>query len=95
MKQLTEESNLDKSTMSRQVNSLVKKDLIIKTRGQDKRYTYLKLSREALDMYKQYQKEAELAFADLLTDWSEEEKQSLSVLLLRLNRRFDETINLI
>jgi len=95
LKQLTEESNLDKSTMSRQVNSLVKKDLIIKTRGQDKRYTYLKLSREALDMYKQYQKEAELAFADLLTDWSEEEKQSLSVLLLRLNRRFDETINLI
>lgn len=92
LKQITEESKLDKSTVSRQVNALVKKDYITKTTGKDKRYTYLKLTDEAKDIYAKYKKEAEIAFDDLLNEWTEEEKQAFSILLLRLNRTFSNTL---
>lgn len=92
LKQITEESKLDKSTVSRQVNALVKKDYITKTTGKDKRYTYLKLTDEAKDIYAKYKKEAEIAFDDLLNEWTEEEKQAFSILLSRLNRTFSDTL---
>jgi len=92
LKQITEESKLDKSTVSRQVNALVKKEYIIKTTGKDKRYTYLQLSHEAKDIYKKYKEEAEIAFADLLSEWTEEEKQAFSILLSRLNSIFSEAL---
>lgn len=92
LKQITEESKLDKSTVSRQVNALVKKDYIKKAAGTDKRYTYLKLTDEAKDAYAKYKKEAEIAFDDLLSEWTEEEKQAFSILLSRLNKTFSEAL---
>jgi len=92
LKQITEESKLDKSTVSRQVNALVKKKYIKKTVGKDKRYTYLQLTDQAKDTYKKYKEEAEVAFADLFSEWTEEEKQAFSILLLRLNRIFSEAL---
>lgn len=92
LKAITEASYLDKSTVSRQVNALVKKDLISKKAGQDKRYTYFKLTAKATKVYDAYKKEAERAFDDLMSGWTEDEKQKLSILLMRLNRVFHSAI---
>lgn len=92
LKAITEASYLDKSTVSRQVNALVKKDLISKKAGQDKRYTYFKLTAKATKVYGAYKKEAERAFDDLMSGWTEDEKQKLSILLMRLNRVFHSAI---
>lgn len=92
LKAITEASYLDKSTVSRQVNALVKKNLISKKAGQDKRYTYFKLTAKATKVYGAYKKEAERAFDDLMSGWTEDEKQKLSILLMRLNRVFHSAI---
>lgn len=86
LKQITEISGLDKSTVSRQVNSLVKKGLVKKAIGEDKRFSYFSLSEDAGEIYKTYQINFNQAFDSSLSGWTEEEKQMLSVLLGRLNR---------
>ena len=92
LKEITQASKLDKSTISRQVNNLVKKDLLKKMPGQDKRYAYFKMTPAAKDRYQSYQAEADRAFADLLSSWTEDEKQKLSILLMRLNRVYQSAI---
>lgn len=86
LKQVTELTGLDKSTVSRQINALVVKGLVIKEAGQDKRYSYFKLSEEAANIYSEYQLNFKKSFDLSLAGWTEEEKQMLSVLLGRLNR---------
>lgn len=86
LKEITEASGLDKSTVSRQVNALVKKGYVTKTTGADKRYAYFTLSNEAETAYEEYLQAFQKLFHSSLTGWTEEEKQMLSVLLGRLNR---------
>lgn len=86
LKEITEVSGLDKSTVSRQVNALVKKGWVSKTPGQDKRYVYFTLSNEAQELYDRYQEAFGQALDQTLSGWTEEEKQMLVVLLGRFNR---------
>lgn len=92
LKAITDASYLDKSTISRQVNSLVKKGYIDKKTGNDKRYSYFKLTEQAKTVYAAYKKESIRAFDDLMSGWTEEEKQKLSILLMRLNRIYESAI---
>lgn len=92
LKDITEASLLDKSTISRQVNALVKKDYIAKEVGKDKRYSYFQLTDHAKEVYQAYKQEAERAFDDLLENWTDDEKQKLSILLMRINRIYQGAI---
>lgn len=85
LKQITEISELDKSTISRQINVLVKNGLVLRETGEDKRYSFFELSEEAKEMYKQYISDFVEYFDHTLMGWSEEEKQMLSVLVGRAN----------
>lgn len=86
LKSITEQSQLDKSTISRQMNTLVKNGLVVKTTGADKRYAYFTLSENAKSKFQEYNTAAQKTFSDILAGWTEEEKQLLSVLIGRLNR---------
>ncbi|API89537.1 hypothetical protein BKP56_09840 [Marinilactibacillus sp. 15R] len=86
LKSITEQSQLDKSTVSRQMNTLVKNGLVVKTTGDDKRYAYFTLSEDAKSKFQEYNTAAQKIFSDILEGWTEEEKQLLSVLIGRLNR---------
>lgn len=86
LKSITEKSQLDKSTVSRQMNTLVKKGLVTKTSGEDKRYVYFTLVPEAKNQFKEYNAAISQSFSSVLSGWTEEEKQMLSVLIGRLNR---------
>jgi|SRR5690625_1663393 len=85
LKQITEISELDKSTISRQINVLVKNGLVLRETGEDKRYSFFELSEEAKGMYKQYISDFVEFLDSALIGWSEEEKQMLSVLIGRAN----------
>ena len=54
LKEITEISELDKSTVSRQMNLLVKQKLVTRETGQDKRYSFFELSDEAKEIYQNY-----------------------------------------
>ena len=86
LKQITKESRLDKSTVSRQMNALVRKSLVTKTTGSDKRFVYFKLNEQANETYKDYQTKLEDKFKNIVSGWTEEEAHMLTVLLGRLNR---------
>lgn len=86
LKQITKESRLDKSTVSRQMNALVRKSLVTKTTGSDKRFVYFKLNEPANETYKDYQTKLEDKFKNIVSGWTEEEAHMLTVLLGRLNR---------
>lgn len=86
LKEITEESGLDKSTISRQVNALVAKKLVNKSVGEDKRFVYFTLAQEAEQKFNEYQENVQHVVDHSLSGWTEEEKQMLSVLLGRLNR---------
>lgn len=88
LKAITEQSYLDKSTISRQVNSLVSKDMVTKADGEDKRYSYFKLTPEAKQLYHQFREESVRGFADLLASMTDDEQQKLSILLNRVNRLY-------
>ncbi|MDN6162186.1 MAG: MarR family transcriptional regulator, partial [Atopostipes sp.] len=45
--EITNASGLDKSTVSRQINRLVKEELVLKESGEDKRYSFFELSESA------------------------------------------------
>lgn len=85
LKQITEISELDKSTISRQINVLVKNGLVIREVGEDKRFSFFELSKEAKDMYQQYIEDFVDYFDDTLRGWTEEEKHMFSVLVGRAN----------
>lgn len=85
LKEITKISELDKSTVSRQINVLVKKELVKRESGEDKRFSYFELSDEAKAIYRQYSEDFVKYLDDALMGWSEEEKQMFSVLVGRAN----------
>lgn len=85
LKQITEISALDKSTISRQINVLVDKELVRRESGKDKRFSYFELSDEAKAIYGQFSNDFVKYLDDALRGWSEEEKQMFSVLVGRAN----------
>ena len=90
LKQLTEKSHLDKSTLSRQVNQLVTREWVVRKVGQDKRYVRFFVTgtgKEKLDLY---HKEKNAFLSSILLNWTEEEKQLLFVLIGRLGRSFSQ-----
>ncbi|WP_034303472.1 MarR family winged helix-turn-helix transcriptional regulator [Alkalibacterium sp. AK22] len=92
LKQITEHSKLDKSTVSRQMNALVKKGLVTKTTGRDKRYAYFTVTDEAQQIYKEFHAHMEDKFETILSGWTQEEVHMLTVLLGRLNRSMTNRI---
>lgn len=92
LKDITQKSRLDKSTVSRQMNALVKKEFVTKTTGEDKRYAYFTLTDKALDVFSNYHKHLEEKFESILSGWTEEEVHMLTVLLGRLNRSMTNRI---
>ena len=86
LKELTEKSTLDKSTLSRQVNQLVKKNFVIRETGKDKRFVQFFVTEEGKALHEKYITEKTNQLASILLSWTDEEKQLLYVLLGRLGR---------
>lgn len=93
LKEITEISELDKSTVSRQMNLLVKQKLVSRETGQDKRYSFFELSDEAKEIYQNYTDDFVKYVEDALMGWSEEEKQMFSVLIGRANYSLSPSIS--
>lgn len=93
LKDITTRSRLDKSTVSRQMNALVRKDLVTKTIGTDKRYVHFKLNEQAGVVAKNYRAKLEEKVQKILSGWTEEEAHMLTVLLGRLNRSMINRLN--
>lgn len=93
LKDITARSRLDKSTVSRQMNALVRKDLVTKTIGTDKRYVHFKLNEQAGIVAKDYRAKLEEKVQKILSGWTEEEAHMLTVLLGRLNRSMINRLN--
>lgn len=93
LKDITARSRLDKSTVSRQMNALVRKDLVTKTIGTDKRYVHFKLNEQAGVVAKNYRAKLEEKVQKILSGWTEEEAHMLTVLLGRLNRSMINRLN--
>lgn len=83
--EITKISGLDKSTVSRQINGLVKKEYVLRESGKDKRYSFFELSKSAKIIYNNYNENFTNYIADALNAWSEEEKHMFSVMLGRAN----------
>lgn len=88
LKEITEISELDKSTVSRQINVLVRDQLVFRNTGEDRRFSYFELTEEAKSIYKQYVKDFTKHVDQALNGWSEEEKQMFLVLIGRANYSF-------
>lgn len=82
---ITKISGLDKSTVSRQINVLVKENLVLRESGEDKRYSFFELSESAKIIYNNYMKNFIGYIEDALRAWSEEEKHMFSVMVGRAN----------
>ncbi len=85
LKEITQISELDKSTISRQINALVKNGLVTRKTGEDKRFSFFELSEEAKSIYHQFTEDFVDYINHALIGWSEEEKQMFSVLIGRAN----------
>lgn len=85
LKEITEISELDKSTISRQINRLVKDDLVSRETGEDKRYSFFELSENAKMIYREYLSSFIEYLEEALKAWSEEEKHMFSVMIGRVN----------
>lgn len=92
LKEITELSKLDKSTVSRQMNALVKKEFVTKTVGKDKRFAYFTLTDDALAVFNDFQTHLKEKFNSILSGWTEEEVHMLTVLVGRLNRSMTNRI---
>lgn len=90
--QITDISGLDKSTVSRQINGLVKDEYVLRESGKDKRYSFFELSKDAKIIYSQYKENFIKYIADALSAWSEEEKHMFSVLIGRANYSFSTAL---
>lgn len=93
LKEITSISELDKSTISRQINVLVKEGLVIREVGEDKRFSFFELTDEAKTIHKQYMNDFVLFIEDALQGWSEEEKQLFTVLIGRANYSFSNALS--
>lgn len=85
LKEITKISELDKSTISRQINILVDNELVVRGSGDDKRFSFFELTDEAKAIYRQYSRDFVEYMNKALSGWSEEEKQMFSVLIGRAN----------
>lgn len=85
LKEITEISELDKSTISRQINVLVKDGLVLRETGSDKRFSFFQLSDDAKIIYQKYVTDFTAFMEDALRGWSEEEKHMFSVMVGRAN----------
>lgn len=83
--EITNATGLDKSTVSRQINRLVKEEFVLKESGEDKRYSFFELSENAKIVYNNYQENFINYINDALNAWSEEEKHMFLVMLGRAN----------
>lgn len=88
LKEITEISELDKSTISRQMNVLVNSKLVTRSVGEDKRFSYFQLTEEAKVIYRQYTKDFIEYVDHSLNGWSEEEKHMFLVLIGRATYSF-------
>ena len=93
LKDITEISELDKSTISRQINRLVKDELVLRETGEDKRYSFFELSENAKIIYDDYASSFVEYFSEALQAWSEEEKHLFSVLVGRANYSLSTSLN--
>lgn len=82
---ITAVSGLDKSTVSRQINGLVKEELVLRETGEDKRYSFFELSENAKIIYSNYLTNFTDYIENALRGWSEEEKHMFSVMVGRAN----------
>lgn len=82
---ITAVSGLDKSTVSRQINGLVKEELVLRETGEDKRYSFFELSENAKIIYSNYLTNFTDYIEKALRAWSEEEKHMFSVMVGRAN----------
>lgn len=92
LKEITAISELDKSTVSRQINVLVRDQLVSRKTGEDKRFSYFELTEEAKGIYMQYVQDFTKHVDQALHGWSEEEKQMFLVLIGRANYSFSNNI---
>ncbi|TFJ38576.1 hypothetical protein CKN73_10230 [Carnobacterium divergens] len=88
IKKLSFETNLDKSTLSRQLDILVKKNLVIEIKNEDRRLRNVQLSEEGQNLQNQINQNLTQQWELIFQSWSDEEKQLLMVLLGRMNRSF-------
>nr|SFZ88106.1 Transcriptional regulator, MarR family [Loigolactobacillus rennini] len=83
--ELCRQTNLDMSTLSRQLKAMAQRDLVIKQAVQNdrrkRRFVITKLGRSKLNDFKSAMQDYEQA---IFANWSAEEKQLLKVLLNRL-----------
>ena len=86
LNELTNHSELDKSTLSRQIKALEKKGFILKEQGIDKRVSQLSVTPEARQMLLMVSFELEKAYSTIFKSWPDDEKQLLLVLMGRVNR---------
>lgn len=93
LKEITSISELDKSTISRQINVLVKDGLVIREIGSDKRFSYFELTEESKTIYRQYMDDFVKFVDGALLGWSEEEKQMFTVLVGRANYSFSNVLS--
>lgn len=93
LKEITSISELDKSTISRQINVLVKEGLVIREIGSDKRFSYFELTGESKAVYRQYMDDFVKYVDGALLGWSEEEKQMFTVLVGRANYSFSNALS--
>lgn len=93
LKEITEISELDKSTISRQINVLVTNGLVTRGSGEDKRFSFFQLSDEAKTIYQQFSKDFVDYVDYALQGWSEEEKQMFSVLVGRANYSLSSAVS--
>ena len=93
LKEITAISELDKSTVSRQINLLVKDGLVHREIGEDKRFSFFKLTEQAKAIYRQYENDFVQFIESTLQGWSEEEKQMFTVLIGRANYSFSNSLS--
>ena len=93
LKEITAISELDKSTVSRQINLLVKDGLVHREIGEDKRFSFFELTEQAKAIYRQYENDFVQFIESALQGWSEEEKQMFTVLIGRANYSFSNSLS--
>lgn len=86
MKKLALSLTTEKSTLSRQVASLVKSGWLIKDQSADKRMQFISLTVFGKESLTKIEEQLEQPWTSLFHTWSEEEKQLLSILLGRVAR---------
>lgn len=86
LKKLALSLTTEKSTLSRQVASLVKSGWLIKDQSADKRMQFISLTVFGKESLTKIEEQLEQPWTSLFHTWSEEEKQLLSILLGRVAR---------